>query len=117
TRGVKLLTHLSRFAPLKVRQTGTRDHDTEARRGHGTETRTSWARVCLPHARACLRDSSCGGGHPSDHDVVAPQVGCADPVGSDLPVQIFEFVLRAPTCASMCSSSVRWVLCSQPRSY
>ena len=81
---------------------------------HGTETRTSWARVCLGDAHVCLRDSSCGGGHPSDHG--GPQFGSAELV-TDLPLPTFAFVLRAPTCASICSHSVCWVWCSQPRSY
>src|SRR5262249_31070893 len=80
---------------------------------HGTETRTSWARVCLPDAHVCLRASSCGGGHPSDHG--GPRFSSAELV-TDLPAPTFAFVLRAPTCASMCSYSVCWVWCSQPRS-
>src|SRR5215471_11842917 len=68
---VKWLTHPSRFAPLKVRQTGTRTGTgtkvPEPRREHGTETSISWVRICL-------RDGSCGSGHhPRDHDA---QFGC-----------------------------------------
>src|SRR5262245_14561870 len=97
---VKQLTHFSRFAPLKVRQTGYRSQEGI----HGT-TRTNWARVCLEGAHVCLRDSSCGGGHPSDRG--GPRFGSVELV-TDLPPPIFAFVLRAPTCAIMCSYSVCW---------
>src|SRR5262249_54461544 len=51
-------------------------------------------------------DSSCGG----DPNVDAPRFGCTDPADRiDLPASTFDFVLRAPTCASMCSYSVCWV--------
>src|SRR5262249_23087820 len=81
---------------------------------NGTETRTGWASGCLRDAHVCLRDSSCGGGHPSGHG--GPQFGSAELL-TDLPPPTFGFVLRAPTCASMRSYSVCWVWCSQPRSY
>src|SRR5215831_1322011 len=58
---------------------------------------------------------SCDGvDHPDDHG--GPRFGSAEFV-TDLPLPTFAFVLRAPTCASMCSYSVCWVWCSQPRSY
>src|SRR6516165_10126167 len=48
--------------------------------------------------------------HPSGHDV---GFGCAKLANlSDLPASTFAFVLRAPTCASVCSYSVCWVWCS-----
>src|SRR5262245_51850182 len=104
---VKQLTHLSRFAPLKGRsgtRTGTGTRVLEAMRGTDV-TETNYA--CI-----CLRD---GIDHPNGHDVDG---GCAERINSsDLPPPTFAFVLRAPTCASMCSYSVCWVWCSQPRPY
>src|SRR5262249_37616180 len=43
-----------------------------------------------------LRDSSCGGGHPSDHD---GQFGCGELV-TDLPSSTFAFVLRRSISSS-----------------
>ena len=83
-RSVKWLIHLFQFAPLKSgmttsiwRQEGT----------HGTETKTSYARMCL-------RDSSCDGSdHPSDHNA---RFGCAKLV-TDLPSSTYASVLRRST--------------------
>src|SRR5262249_5143680 len=97
---VKWLTHFSRFAPLKVRYWSQEGK-------HGTETKIKTSSV-----RICRRD---GVDHPSGHDVGD---GCAELANlSDLLASTFAFVLRAPTCASMCSYSVCWVWCSQPRSH
>src|SRR5215475_2224471 len=52
-----------------------------------------------------------GADHPNGHNV-----GRAELV-TDFRSPTFAFVLRAPTCASMCSYSARWVWCSQLRSY
>ena len=83
---------LFQFAPLKSgmttsiwRQEGT----------HGTETKTSYARICL-------RDSSCDGSdHPSDHNA---RFGCADLV-TDLP---------SPTCACVLKAVATQFFASDP---
>src|SRR6516164_946555 len=58
-RSVKSLTHLSRSAPLK---SGPSEIDLTPLRGRrGTETRTSWARICLrervPDIATCFAGS------------------------------------------------------------